>query len=409
MPRIKNHPRGGPPAAAPKLSSVAPKAAAPTAAPTRKAGWSPTAKAPTPTGQLETIASGSFEGAPGKIQGSLSGPFAGGINAGVSHSYNTNKPGNGFSVGGKGDTNLSVGTSGASGSFQHGVQGGLYGKTEGSTSGRFGDAAYSAQGKLEGGAHVGIQGGRPTAGVQGTAEGEFSASAATKPWSREGASSGSMSGKYGIAAYDAQGKLTAEARLDADGKVDPSGLALNASGRLGAEASGSVGGTLTSRPMKWGDASYNTTASGSLYASGTVGANANGTLRLDPHNAFVEGSAGASMATKLGTRWSVGAGPFTASGNLYGSAGLEATAGGVAGLQDGTFKLGGHAGAAAGPGLGGGFELGVNTAQASQMLSHMANNPFRMTPEARQQLQQAHAGYYQNVAAWVDGDSHLAH
>lgn len=356
----------------------------------------------------ETLASGSFQGSPGKkLEGSVTGPFSNGLNAQVLDSYNTNKPGNGLSLGAKGKTELSAGTSGVSGSFQHGVQGGLYGKTEGGMEGKYGDASYSAQGKLQGDAHLGVQGGRPTAGLQGTAEGSFEATAGTKPFKQEWSSTGTTNGKYGTATYDAQGSLDAGARVNADGKLDHSGLSLNASGKANAEASASVGGRLTSHPMQWAGTSNTANVSGSVYSNASLGAEVSGTAKFDAHNAFVEGSAGASAATKLGTKWNVGAGPFSASGNLYGTAGLEATASGVAGIQNGVFKLGGNAGASPGLGFGGGFEVGVDTAHASQMVSHLANNPFRMSPEARQQMQQAHAGYYQNVASWVEGDSHF--
>lgn len=362
------------------------------------------AKTPSST---ETMASGTFKGSPGKFEGSVTGPFPNGLKADLFDQYNTNTPGNGLSWGAHGTTKVSVGTGGVSGSFQHGVQGGLYGKTEGATEGSLYKASYSAQGKIQGDAHFGVEGGRPTVGFQGTAEGTFEAAAGTKPFKKEWSTSGSVGGQHGTASWNAQGSYEAGAKVGADGKLDLSGLTLNASGKASMETSASVGGKFTSHPLQWGGDSHTASVSGSVFSNAKLGAEVSGTAQLDAHNAFVEGKAGASAAAKLGTKWSVGAGPFSASGNLYGSAGLEATASGVAGYKDGVLKLGGSAGASAGLGFGGGFEVGLDTAKASQVLSHLSNNPFRVSPEAHQEMLKAHAGYYQNVASWVESDSHF--
>jgi hypothetical protein len=61
---------------------------------------------------------------------------------------------------------------------------------------------------------------------------------------------GSTKGKYGEASYNANAKLEAKANVDAKGKLDMNGLDASVNARVGVRAEASVGGTVKSGPVK---------------------------------------------------------------------------------------------------------------------------------------------------------------
>jgi len=245
-------------------------------------------------------------------------------------------------------------------------------------------------------------------------EASFDASLATKPFKQQAQIGGEVSGRYGTASYQAGGKANVGGSVGANGTLNYDGLNLGAQGKIGADASATLGGKLSTNPMTMGGVPVTGRLEGSATASTSLGAHASGSANFAayPPTAVIEGKAGASAGAKFGTNFNVGAGPFNMSGNVHATAGLDASASANAGYQNGKLQFGAQAGLSPGLGFGGGFQATVDTLQLGQMTNHFINNPTgRPQPSlweqagARQQMQQAHAGYYQNVSSWVDGGS----
>ena len=225
---------------------------------------------------------------------------------------------------------------------------------------------------------------------------------------------GGVHGKYGNAMYQAGTKTNVGGNVGANGSLSYDGLHLRAGGQGGADTSVYAGGHMTSKPMMMGDVPVTGRLGATATAGAGLGAHASASAQFAPYppTAFVEGRAGAFAGAKIGTNYTVGAGPFTMAGNVTANAGLGALASANAGYKDGIVRFGAQAMVSPLLGVGAGFQTSVNTAQLGQMANNFIDNPTgRPQPDlwdqaaARQQMQQAHAGYYQNVANWVEGGS----
>lgn len=190
---------------------------------------------------------------------------------------------------------------------------------------------------------------------------------------------GQLAGRYGTASYEASAKLEAGAKLSADGKLNLNGLNLNASAGAGVTAEATFTGNLTSKPVKLAGVPVTAGLEATGRLSATAGVEANGQVQLTryPPAAIIQGSAGASAVAKADGTFTAHLGPVGVTGHGYVSAGAEAKASGVAGYQDGMVRFGVSAGAAAGVGMGGGFEVDVNAAQITQGLKHAATAASR--------------------------------
>jgi polyhydroxyalkanoate synthesis regulator phasin len=78
----------------------------------------------------------------------------------------------------------------------------------------------------------------------------------------------------------------------------------------------------------------------------------------------------------------VSAGPFSLRGNVYASAGAEATARGSIGYEDGKLRISAGAGAALGLGVGGGAALEVDVKQIGQVATNAATAAAQRATQA---------------------------
>lgn len=185
-------------------------------------------------------------------------------------------------------------------------------------------------------------------------------------------SAGKTSGKYGEAQYTAEAKAEAKASVTAKGKLDTNGLDLTVGARASASVEASVTGKATTKSVNVGGVPMNAGVEGSAKVSAEVAAEATGRVKVtrNPPTAIAEGTVGVSAVAKAEAEVKASAGPFSVKASVYASAGAEAKATGIIGYENGKLKIGGSAGAALGVGAGGAVAVEVDV----KMIGDVAKN-----------------------------------
>ena len=186
--------------------------------------------------------------------------------------------------------------------------------------------------------------------------------------------SGQTTGRYGEASYNADARVEARASVDARGKLDTNGLDASVNARVGVSAEASISGRAQTQSVKIGGVDVNASVEGSARASAEAYAEASGQVKVtrNPPTAIAEGTVGASAVVKVEGEVKASAGPFSVNASAYASAGAEATATGVIGYEDGKLKIGGSAGAALGIGAGGSVNVEIDVKQIGDMAKNTA-------------------------------------
>jgi hypothetical protein len=201
--------------------------------------------------------------------------------------------------------------------------------------------------------------------------------------------SGNIEAKAGAYAETKKGKIDedkggkqlnlaskAELKASAEGKakLDSNGVDASGNAKIGGtvEASATARAQSKSITVAGEKLSVGAEATGKVSASATAEANAKVKITRNPRSAIIEGGLGASAVAKAEAEAKVNAGPFAVKGNVYGSAGAEATAKGSVGYENGKLKINGSLGAAVGLGAGGGVAVEVDVAQIGKMAQNTA-------------------------------------
>ncbi len=186
--------------------------------------------------------------------------------------------------------------------------------------------------------------------------------------------SGQVTGRYGEASYNADARVEARASVDARGKLDTNGLDASVNARVGVSAEASINGRAQTQSVKIGGVDVNASVEGTARVSAEASAEATGQVKVtrNPPTAIAEGTVGASAVVKVEGEVKASAGPFSVNASAYASAGAEATATGVIGYEDGKLKIGGSAGAALGIGAGGSVNVEVDIKEIGDMARNTA-------------------------------------
>jgi ElaB/YqjD/DUF883 family membrane-anchored ribosome-binding protein len=178
----------------------------------------------------------------------------------------------------------------------------------------------------------------------------------------------------GGAQYSAAAKLEAKASAEGKAKLNANGLDASGSAKIGVTAEASATGKVQSKSVKVAGEDLNVGAEGTVKVSAqaTAEVNAKAKITRNPPTAILEGGAGASAVVKAEAEGKLSAGPFAVKGNVYGSAGAEATAKGSIGYENGKIKISGSLGAAVGLGAGGGVGVEVDVRQIGNMAQNTA-------------------------------------
>jgi len=172
------------------------------------------------------------------------------------------------------------------------------------------------------------------------------------------------------------GAAKAEAKASAEGKAKINSNGVDASGnaKIGVTLEASGTGKAQSKTVTIAGEKLNAGAeiTGKVSAQATAELNAKVKITRNPKSAIIEGGAGASAVVKAEAEAKVNAGPFAVKGNIYGSAGAEATAKGSIGYENGKVKINGSLGAAVGLGAGGGVAVEVDVKQIGNMAKNTA-------------------------------------
>ncbi len=178
----------------------------------------------------------------------------------------------------------------------------------------------------------------------------------------------------GGAQWSAQAKLEAKASAEGKATINANGLDASGSAKIGVSAEASASGKVQSKSVKVAGEDLSVGAEGTVKVSAqaTAEVNAKAKITRNPPTAILEGSAGASAVVKAEAEGKVSAGPFAIKGNIYGSAGAEATAKGSIGYENGKIKISGSLGAAVGLGAGGGVGVEVDVRQIGNMAKNTA-------------------------------------
>ncbi len=217
-------------------------------------------------------------------------------------------------------------------------------------------------------------------GTRGSSSLEFGKGALTGQYSREALAgaylqkSGSVTGKNGSAAYDAELKAEALARVDAHARLDSNGVKATVNARANVSVEVNVSGSASTRKVTIAGVQTDAgiAATGRAVAELNAEATATAQITRHPPTAILEGKAGASAVAKVEGDIQAHVGPFSVRGSAYASAGAEATASGILGYRDGKLQIGGSAGAAFGLGAGGNAVVEVDVKQIKDAAVHVA-------------------------------------
>lgn len=178
---------------------------------------------------------------------------------------------------------------------------------------------------------------------------------------------GTLSGSAGA-------KLEAYAQANGQAALNLNGLEARGYAGVGVEASAEVSGSYRTPPVTIGGEPITAGVSAQGRVAAEAKAEASGRVQFtgNPPTAVLEGQAGASAVVKAEGEARIDAGPFSVRAQGYVSAGAEAQANGAIGYDDGKLTLSFGAGAALGVGAGGRVQVSVDVGQIGRAATGLA-------------------------------------